>query len=113
MFEQLAFDSDSQIPCFGFGDATTNGFGAFPFSPNIYCKGLQEVLQKYNEVTPTRILSGPTNFAALIKEAIKIVKEKMSYHILIVISDGDVNSVKETGRLLHQPILPFSLNFSF
>ena len=93
-----AFDEDKLIPVFGFGDLQTKGFGVFPFYTNKVCYGLDEVLHRYNEITPQVILSGPTNFAPLIRESIKIVKETKDYHILIIITDGDVNSEQDTGE---------------
>ena len=106
-----AFDEDKLIDVFGFGDVQTKGNTVFPFQPNKACYGLAEVLQRYTEITPQVILSGPTNFAPLIKEAIKIVKKKRDYHILIIITDGDVNSVKDTGKPCH--IIFSSIHFHF
>jgi len=57
-------------------------------------------LQRYNEITPTVQLSGPTSFAPLIHEAIKIVKQQKAYHILVIIADGQVSNVKETAAAI-------------
>jgi len=75
------------IPAFGFGDSTTGGKACFPFLPNnAVCVGFNEVLQRYNQITPSIALAGPTNFAPVIYEAIKIVQKEKSYHILILIA---------------------------
>lgn len=42
------------------------------------CRGFQDVLHIYKEVTPRVHMSGPTNFAPLIKQAIEIVKSSKS-----------------------------------
>ncbi|KAF0706947.1 hypothetical protein AaE_013871 [Aphanomyces astaci] len=68
-----AFDDDKLIPAFGFGDATTGGRACFPFLTNgDVCVGFDQVLQRYNQITPGIVLSGPTNFAPVIHEAIRV-----------------------------------------
>jgi len=92
------FDDDKLIPCFGFGDITTQDKTVFPYFPDRSCNGFQEVLNRYNEITPALALSGPTSFAPLIRNAINIVKQNgNSYHILVIIADGQVDNVKETS----------------
>uniref|UniRef100_A0A6B2LFC1 VWFA domain-containing protein n=1 Tax=Arcella intermedia TaxID=1963864 RepID=A0A6B2LFC1_9EUKA len=91
------FDDDHLIPAFGFGDVTTRDKAVFPFFPdNRSCQGLNEVLTRYSEITPRVELSGPTSFAPIIREAIKIVSKTSAYHILIIIADGQVDKVQET-----------------
>ncbi|KAL7715633.1 Uncharacterized protein QTN25_006731 [Entamoeba marina] len=71
------FDDDRLIPTFGFGDATTTNKSIFSFLPNEQpCAGVVQVLQRYNEITPAVNMSGPTNFAPLIKKAIEIIIKK-------------------------------------
>lgn len=90
------FDDDKLIPVYGFGDVTTQEKSVFPFFPDRYCHTFQEVLQRYNEITPSVQLSGPTSFAPIIREAIRVVQANRSYHILVIIADGQVDNVKET-----------------
>lgn len=86
-----AFDDDNLIPVFGFGDRTTADKKVFPFYPDGHpCNGVMEVLHRYCEITPHVQLGGPTSFAPIIREAIEIVKREQSYHILVIIADGQV-----------------------
>lgn len=94
------FDDDKLIPCYGFGDVTTSDKKVFPFTEHRSCHGLKEVLDRYNEITPVTIMSGPTSFAPIIREAISIVKREKSYHILLIIADGQVTSEAETKRAI-------------
>ncbi|KAG6595866.1 Copine-like protein [Phytophthora cinnamomi] len=95
-----AFDDDNIIPAFGFGDATTLAQRCFPFSKGRGCQGFDEVLKRYNEITPQIKLYGPTSFAPVIQEAIKAVKEDPGYHILVIIADGQVNEPKATRNAI-------------
>ncbi|OQR88002.1 copine-like protein [Achlya hypogyna] len=96
-----AFDDDKAIPAFGFGDSTTGHHACFPFLPNGQaCNGFGQVLDRYNQITPHLTLAGPTNFAPVIREAIRIVREHRSYHILVIIADGQVVCKKETTEAI-------------
>jgi len=90
------FDDDQLIPVYGFGDSTTSDKTVFPFYEDKVCFGLDEVLKRYSEITPFIQLSGPTNFAPLIRETIKIVKKTRQYHVLLIIADGQVNNKQTT-----------------
>jgi len=94
------FDDDKLIPTFGFGDVTTTDKGAFPFFPDRVCYGFSEVLTRYTEITPNIQLSGPTSFAPLIRQALRIVQQEKAYHILVIIADGQVSNVKETANAI-------------
>jgi len=94
------FDDDKLIPAFGFGDATTTDKGCFPFFPNKVSSGVREVIDRYTEITPNVVLSGPTSFAPVIRETIKIVSVTKSYHILLIIADGQVSNVRETAQAI-------------
>ncbi|EGZ26687.1 hypothetical protein PHYSODRAFT_468053 [Phytophthora sojae] len=47
-------------------------------------------------MTPTLKLSGPTNFAPVIKETIRAVQQNGGYHILVIIADGQVTNEEAT-----------------
>ncbi|XP_033097763.1 E3 ubiquitin-protein ligase RGLG5-like [Anneissia japonica] len=94
------FDDDGLIPVFGFGDQSTGDKAVFPFRADGLCHGFQDVLDCYNQITPSVILSGPTNFAPLIDKAIRIVRETQSYHILVIIADGQVTREQQTQEAI-------------
>lgn len=95
-----AFDDDNIIPAFGFGDLTTKGDRCFPFVEGHGCRGFEEVLRRYNEITPGLRLSGPTNFAPVIHEAIRAVQQEGGYHILVIIADGQVTNEDATKKAI-------------
>ncbi|XP_060071306.1 uncharacterized protein LOC132551209 isoform X1 [Ylistrum balloti] len=90
------FDEDGIIPAFGFGDISTRDNGVFSFRSEGYCHGFHDVLEAYNQITPNVRMSGPTNFAPLIRQAIDIVKKTKSYHILVIVADGQVTNESDT-----------------
>ena len=90
------FDDDFKIPAFGFGDVDTAPKGCFPFYPDRPCNGLNEVLSRYREVCSQVKMSGPTNFAPVIRKAIEIVKQTKKFHILVIIADGQVDQKEDT-----------------
>ena len=91
-----AFDADNLIPVYGFGDKTTKDTAVFPFCENdLPCAGFDDVLRRYNDIVQTVDLSGPTNFEPIIRKAIEIVKSKKSYHILLIIADGQVTEEQD------------------
>jgi E3 ubiquitin-protein ligase RGLG len=54
------FDDDNLIPTFGFGDLATSDRSCFPFFPDRRpCQDFEEVLARYNEITPLIQMSGP------------------------------------------------------
>lgn len=101
MCEALAaFDTDQLIDTFGFGDDKTEDRAVFPFcvmQTNLGvveapCIKLEGVLQRYREIVAHVKMSGPTSFEPIIRKAIDLVKERNSYHILVIICDGAVSS---------------------
>ncbi|EFO13072.2 hypothetical protein LOAG_15457 [Loa loa] len=75
------FATSGFIPAYGFGDVKTSDWSVFKLKPEGECKDLDELLQVYDAITPTISLSGPTNFAPLIYEAIEICEKVQNYHI--------------------------------
>ena len=88
-------DEDGLIPCYGFGDATTRASGVFSFLPDdAPCVGLEGVLARYRELAPAVTLSGGTSFAPAIRKACALISAGAppTYHILLLICDGQVSS---------------------
>ncbi|KAE9415796.1 hypothetical protein Angca_002411, partial [Angiostrongylus cantonensis] len=96
------FASTGRIPVYGFGDAKTGDWSVFSLKQDGDCSALDEVLKVYNEVTPTVDLSGPTNFAPLIYQAMEICQQTDDYHILVIIADGQVTNERATRRAIVQ-----------
>ena len=92
----IAFDDDSKIPAFGFGDVETAPKGCFPFFAIRPCNGMDEVLSRYAEIASNIKMSGPTNFAPVIRKAIEIVKKTSKFHVLIIVADGQVDQKADT-----------------
>nr|KAG5690618.1 hypothetical protein BaRGS_018088 [Batillaria attramentaria] len=105
------FSADNMIPVFGFGDKDSAKEGVFPFSLDPQgCKGFAEVLERYETIASGITLGGPTNFAPVIREAIDIVQARRTYHILIIIADGQVNEYGETvDAIMEASEIPLSI----
>lgn len=107
------FDDDNLIPVFGFGDLKTKDQCVFNFSEDDQpCKGLEAVLEAYNDVVRRVSLSGPTSFAPIIEKAIEIVSQSGSYYILVIIADGQVvedHEVKTREAIVKASFYPISI----
>ena len=104
------FDDDSLIPVFGFGDSTTTDRSVFPFFPDRAARGFEEVLERYRELVPRVVMSGPTNFAPAIEASIQIVERSRSYHILVIIADGQVtNRAYTEAAIVRASAYPLSI----
>lgn len=102
------FDNDQLIPAYGFGDINTMDRSVFPLNTinNGYgfveqpCFKLDGVLERYNNLAPYIVMSGPTSFAPIIRKAIELVKITKEYHILLIIADGAVTNIKESEKAI-------------
>lgn len=97
------FDDDHLIPTYGFGDLHTGSSGVFAFNANdVPCKGLVGCTQRYQDIAKSATLAGPTSFAPLIRQAVKLVRETNEYHILLIVADGQVSrdNVAETTQAI-------------
>merc|ERR1719272_1274421 len=91
------FDDDGLIPAYGFGDSRTKSSRTFSFNEDdTPCMGLEDVIQRYERIVATASLSGPTNFAPIIRQATELVRRTQEYHILLLIADGQVDEVSDT-----------------
>ncbi|XP_077236606.1 E3 ubiquitin-protein ligase RGLG2-like [Tasmannia lanceolata] len=93
------FDDDNRIHCFGFGDASTHDRKVFRFyQEERLCDGFEEAGMRYRKLVPHIKLAGPTSFAPIIETAVDIVMESGGqYHILLIISDGQVTGSPDEG----------------
>ncbi|ARF08888.1 copine [Catovirus CTV1] len=89
------------IPAYGFGDIRTKNFKVFNINKNnVFCHRFNQVLDCYNEITPNIKLSGPTSFRPIIMQAIEIIKYTRSYHILVIVTDGEVIDKVQTEQAI-------------
>jgi hypothetical protein len=116
------YDYDQLFPVYGYGFAFKSNrqtLHCFPINentddPNI--NTIDGVLSEYRKFIQKVILSGPTNFAPLINELNKTVKEelkegkKMNYNILMILTDGQISDMRETkDALVEASFLPISV----
>ena len=75
------------------------------------CRDSREVLVRYNEMMKEVVLSGPTNFAPIIKRSMKHVEESGNkFHILVIIADGQMEDEGPTvDAIIEASKLPLSI----
>ena len=123
------YDDDQLFPVFGFGfsfkdfqnNSKDNKYGPFNYpingnieDPNINL--IDNVLKEYRNFIQKINLSGPTNFAPMIKDLNNEVKNNlnngliMNYNILLILTDGQISDMPETiDALVEASFLPISV----
>jgi len=89
-------DDDGRIPLFGFGEKRTGNTKVFSMNHDQPCNSKQTMLDCYKHTIENSILSGPTSYAPMIYEAIDVVRETGSFHILCMIVDGGMDDTQAT-----------------
>jgi hypothetical protein len=105
------YDTDQLIPFYRFGCTLTRNVKVLPARPvgDALCHGFPALMGAYEELAAAiqgqRIhMSGPTSFAPIINEAIRLTKEEGGFHLLIIITDGCID-YKEDVQQTTQSIL--------
>ena len=89
------YDEDGLIPAYGFGDSSSGGTRVFSFmAGDLPCAGLGHALTRYEEIVPNVNLMGPTSFAPIIRQALRVVRgNRRQFTILLIVADGQVDDV--------------------
>ena len=125
------YDDDQLFPCFGFGFTFKNSdlnnnlgrgkYGKFNYpinrnerDPNIHL--IDNVLVEYRKFITEIKLSGPTNFAPMIRDLNNEVKKNLSdglvmgYNILLILTDGQIDDLNDTiDEMVEASFLPISV----
>lgn len=100
------YNKQNIIPCYGFGAKIDGGPTSFNFPLNLnpqspFLHNYGQLFQAYNSIFQRITLSGPTNFAPLIRE-INIYTQQnmatniMNYTIYIIFTDGEITDMEDT-----------------
>ena len=123
------YDDDQLFPVFGFGfsfknqsqNSFTNKYNSFNYpincntnDPNIHL--IDNVLVEYRKFITQIKLSGPTNFAPMIRDLNNEVKNnlkngmKMGYNIILILTDGQISDLNNTiDEMVEASFLPISV----
>ncbi|GIQ87798.1 hypothetical protein KIPB_009910, partial [Kipferlia bialata] len=107
-----SFDDDKQIPTFRFGCSQTRDQSTLPLALSgvANCFGYQGVLDCYRASIPHLTFSGPTTMAPMIDEAIRTVQQTGEYHILLILTDGDMSSPRtDAAAVVRASNFPISI----
>lgn len=115
------FDNDNKYTVFGFGSYDVKGDYVFPFKWEdekgqlkiTDCDGFVEVADIYDQLAGRVLPCGPTNFAPLIRTMINLTKQRGSYQILFIITDGVIDLKKDeedtTAAIIEASNYPISI----
>lgn len=79
------------IPAFGFGDVGTKDADVFSLiDSGAPCLDFNDLMCAYAHVAQRVQLSGPTSYAPVIKKAQEITSSSREFHILLIVTDGQV-----------------------
>mmetsp|Transcript_4024 Transcript_4024/g.3835 ORF Transcript_4024/g.3835 Transcript_4024/m.3835 type:complete len:333 (+) Transcript_4024:559-1557(+) len=100
------YDSDNKLAAFGFGGVpswigiTSHCFPLNENEANPYVEGYEGILEAYKQSLSKITLDGPTVFNEVLQSEFKIINESdaKTYHILVIITDGDYSDIRETTR---------------
>ena len=103
------YDSDQMYPVYGFGAYIPNKNGTqfcFPLNlndedPEIHT--IDEISSTYRKNITKFSFSGPTNFAPIVQKCLDKIKEEndiTKYHILLMLTDGGIDDMADTIRIL-------------
>lgn len=109
------FDDNANVPVYVFGDSHTKGHSVRLMSsknPTTYNE-LETVYRKYRD---SAIMSGPTSFSPIIKEAIRLCQStrdstgKYTHHTLMILTDGETVTIPQDAETIRSASnLPISI----
>ena len=110
------YDYDKIFPCFGFGakiNNTPKQLFNLNFQENPDIAYIDGIIKAYHNAIKIVKFWGPTNFAPIIREMNRIIKEqkhKLKYHILMILTDGMIDDIDDTiDELVAGSFLPLSV----
>lgn len=86
------------VPAFGFGDAVTRDADIFPLiESGAPCLDFNDLMCAYTHTARKVQLSGPTSYAPLVQKAQEIAINSREFHVLLLLTDGQLSSAGETS----------------
>ena len=102
------YNKSGVIPCYGFGARIDGQPTSFDFPLNLnpqapFLRNYGEMFQAYQNIFSRITLSGPTNFAPLLKQIIEYTRKNMevspmNYTVYVILTDGAISDMEDTMR---------------